>query len=80
MDTFALVKLISLNFIFSDDYQARSEKLVLLDVGSCFNPFKTFSDIFIPLAIDLCPADQVSDLHDLCEYSPVKLANFVSEK
>lgn len=41
-----------------DDYQMKSDKLVLLDVGSCFNPFQAFSDIFIPLAIDLCPADK----------------------
>ena len=50
-----------LNF-FSEDYEMKSDKLVLLDVGSCFNPFQAYSDIFIPLAIDLCPADKVRKL------------------
>ena len=40
----------------------KSDKLILLDVGSCFNPFQTYCDVFIPLAIDLCPADEVSEL------------------
>ena len=49
-----------LKFVCSDLYQVKNDKLVLLDVGSCFNAFQAFSDIFIPLAIDLCPADKVS--------------------
>ena len=40
----------------------KSDKLILLDVGSCFNPFQTYCEVFIPLAIDLCPADEVSEL------------------
>ena len=40
----------------------KSDRLVLLDVGSCFNPFQAFSDVFIPVAIDLCPAEDVSKI------------------
>ena len=34
-------------------------KLVLLDVGSCFNPFATYDDVY-PVPIDLQPAETVS--------------------
>ena len=36
-----------------------TDKLLLLDVGSCFNPFAAYNDID-PLAIDLQPAISVS--------------------
>ncbi|XP_028397987.1 S-adenosylmethionine sensor upstream of mTORC1-like [Dendronephthya gigantea] len=39
-------------------HPVKHDKLVLLDVGSCFNPFQAFPDIFHSLAIDLCPADK----------------------
>ena len=38
-----------------------SEKLHLLDVGSCFNPFSVYHD-FYSVAIDLQPAASVSKL------------------
>ena len=35
------------------------EKLLLLDVGSCFSPFAMYEDIY-PISIDLQPAVSVS--------------------
>ena len=43
--------------------EVKKDKLILLDVGSCFNPFQAYPAIFIPLAIDLCPADKVRMAH-----------------
>ena len=41
---------------FSSDAAVSGEKqLRLLDVGSCYNPFKSFPE-FRPLAIDIAPA------------------------
>ncbi|RDD43815.1 putative methyltransferase BTM2-like protein [Trichoplax sp. H2] len=34
------------------------DKVKLLDVGSCYNPFAEFSQSFVTTAIDLCPADK----------------------
>lgn len=39
-------------------YPSVHEKLLLLDVGSCFNPFAVYEDVF-PIAIDLQPADSM---------------------
>ena len=39
-----------------------SDQLLLLDVGSCFNPFSVYSDIQA-VPIDLQPADSVSLSH-----------------
>lgn len=36
--------------------QGKGEKLGLLDVGSCYNPFLKFSNYFDIVAVDLCPA------------------------
>jgi len=40
-------------------YPAVSEKLLLLDVGSCFDPFSEYEDVY-SVAIDLQPAEKVS--------------------
>lgn len=40
-------------------YPAILEKLLLLDVGSCFNPFAEYEDVY-SVAIDLQPAEKVS--------------------
>lgn len=40
-------------------YPAVLEKLLLLDVGSCFNPFAEYEDVY-SVAIDLQPAEKVS--------------------
>ena len=47
------------NIIFFTRFPSVNGKLLLLDVGSCFNPFAVYNNID-PLAIDLQPAISVS--------------------
>lgn len=47
------------NIIFFPRFPSVNGKLLLLDVGSCFNPFAAYNNID-PLAIDLQPAISVS--------------------
>ena len=47
------------HFFFFTRFPSVDEKLLLLDVGSCFNPFAMYEDIN-PVSIDLQPADSVS--------------------
>ena len=47
------------NIIFFPRFSSVNGKLLLLDVGSCFNPFAVYNNID-PLAIDLQPAISVS--------------------
>jgi len=35
-----------------------TEKISILDVGSCYNPFKEFKE-FLAVGLDLCPAVEV---------------------
>ena len=53
---FALVYLFTVSV---NRYPTVHGKLVLLDVGSCFNPFATYDDVY-PVAMDLQPAETVS--------------------
>eukprot|EP00794_Sanderia_malayensis_P006090 gene6090-6793_t len=60
-------------------------KIKLLDVGSCFNPFCEFRDIFDVLAIDLCPAKysgtyQGDFLEIRVKEKQIKLVSFISEQ
>ncbi|XP_068246281.1 S-adenosylmethionine sensor upstream of mTORC1 isoform X2 [Palaemon carinicauda] len=50
------LKHLELNMDFCDCNRYKSSyKIKLLDVGSCYNPFSTYSDLEVT-AIDLCPA------------------------
>lgn len=50
------------------------EKILLLDVGSCYNPFKDFEE-FVSLGLDLCPADKSVYI---CDFLNVHITNDIN--
>ncbi|CAH4034732.1 S-adenosylmethionine sensor upstream of mTORC1 [Pieris brassicae] len=64
----AISKKLYLTLNFVDLFQ---DPLVLLDVGSCFNPFRAYK-LFHVLAVDLCPAN---DYVKKCDILQVNIGN-----
>ena len=63
------------NIIFFTRCPSVNGKLLLLDVGSCFNPFAAYNNID-PLAIDLQPAISVSTTSSLVNVNTNLLSQF----
>ena len=63
------------NIIFFPRFSSVNGKLLLLDVGSCFNPFAVYDNID-PLAIDLQPAISVSTTSSLVNVNTNHLSRF----
>ena len=63
------------NIIFFPRFPSANGKLLLLDVGSCFNPFAAYNNID-PLAIDLQPAISVSTTSSLVNVNTNLLSQF----
>lgn len=63
------------NIIFFPRFPSVNGKLLLLDVGSCFNPFAAYNSID-PLAIDLQPAISVSTTSSLIKVNTNHLSRF----
>lgn len=67
------------NLNLKDNYLQESNKIKLLDVGSCFNPFKSLS-IFDVIAIDLYPANSSVYQGDFLNISLSKNAAFTANE
>ncbi len=59
--------------------QGSIEKLSLLDVGSCYNPFSKFSNYFDIVAVDLCPAPGFESQVFQCDFLEVNVDELEKE-
>ncbi|CAL8113018.1 unnamed protein product [Orchesella dallaii] len=54
-------------------HSEQSSKLKLLDVGSCYNPFSKYGNVFDVTAVDLCPAPGFEESIFRCDFLCLKV-------
>jgi len=62
------------NLDYFRNSKVQNDKLKLLDVGSCYNPFRKFGDCYDITAIDLCPARGCEDVLK-CDFLQLKVGD-----